>query len=132
MSTLVIVLMAAMAVPGNGPEMVSGELEQGLDLSGEWEGTLAYESKVNHVTLNDFTLVEFQWSRLSISNLKVQDEGQGRFHGIEGRFRYVGIYEWRGETLILCYREASKGRPTSFQARDAQYVLILHRVKPLK
>ena len=36
-SALAMVLMAAM-VPGNGPEMVSGEVEQGLDLSGEWEG----------------------------------------------------------------------------------------------
>jgi hypothetical protein len=30
MSTLAIVLAAAMAVPANGPEMVSGEVEQGL------------------------------------------------------------------------------------------------------
>jgi hypothetical protein len=40
MSTLAIVLTAAMVVPGNGPEMVSWEMEQGLDLSGEWEGVM--------------------------------------------------------------------------------------------
>jgi hypothetical protein len=36
MSTLV--LMMAMVVPGNGPEMVSGEVEQRLDLHGKWKG----------------------------------------------------------------------------------------------
>ena len=37
-SALAMVLMAAMTVPGNGPEKVSGEVEKRLDLRGEWEG----------------------------------------------------------------------------------------------
>ena len=38
-SALVMVLMAAMAVPGNGPEKVAGEVKQELDMNGRWEGT---------------------------------------------------------------------------------------------
>jgi hypothetical protein len=38
MSALAMILTAAMAVPRNGPENVSGEVEQGLDLREEWEG----------------------------------------------------------------------------------------------
>ena len=41
MSTLVLVLAAGMAIPANGPEKVSGEVEQGLVLSWEWEGTIS-------------------------------------------------------------------------------------------
>ncbi|MGH7221633.1 MAG: hypothetical protein ACRELF_00220, partial [Gemmataceae bacterium] len=38
MSAVAMILTAAMVVPGSGPEMVSGEMEQGLDLGGEWKG----------------------------------------------------------------------------------------------
>jgi len=37
-SAFAMILMATMAVPGNGPEKVSEEVEQRLDVSGEWEG----------------------------------------------------------------------------------------------
>jgi len=38
-----MVLMAAMTVPGHGPEQASGEVKQErLDLSGKWEGRLHY------------------------------------------------------------------------------------------
>ena len=40
MSALAMILMTAMVVPGKGPEKVSMEMEQGLDLSEEWEGTI--------------------------------------------------------------------------------------------
>jgi hypothetical protein len=41
MSTLAMILTAAMAVPGDGSEKVSGELvEEKLDLRGQWRGTL--------------------------------------------------------------------------------------------
>jgi hypothetical protein len=39
-SALAMILTAAMAVPGNGPEKVSGEIEDGLNLGGKWEGIL--------------------------------------------------------------------------------------------
>jgi hypothetical protein len=38
MSTLVLILAAGTTVPGSGPEKVSAEMVQGLDLRGEWEG----------------------------------------------------------------------------------------------
>lgn len=39
MSALAMILTAAIVVPGDVPEKVLGEIEQRLDLSGEWEGT---------------------------------------------------------------------------------------------
>jgi hypothetical protein len=39
MSALAMILVAAMGLPGDGSEKVSGEMEQGLDLRGTWEGT---------------------------------------------------------------------------------------------
>jgi hypothetical protein len=130
MSALAMILTAAMVVPGDVPEKVSGEMEQGLDLSGEWEGTITYGGEAKDVVMLDFTLIEFEWSRVYLSNWKVQDEGQGRFRLIEVFRPYIGIYEWRSDCLALCYAKADIGRPTSFQASDGQILLILHRVKP--
>ena len=55
-SALAMILMTAMVVPGNGPEKVSGEVEQEqrLDLSGEWEGTITYGGKAVGATLSNF------------------------------------------------------------------------------
>ena len=61
MSALAMILTAVMAVPGNGPEKASGEIRQGLDLSGEWEGTLhSFDGKVYQVHL---TRDRCRWDR---------------------------------------------------------------------
>ena len=52
-SALAMILTAAMAVPASGPEKVSGEVEQGLDLRGEWEGLLWKEQ-------GDFIWVDYR------------------------------------------------------------------------
>jgi hypothetical protein len=59
------------------------------------------------------------------------DQGKGRLRIDAGKF-WLGIYKWEGESLFICYRDAEDGRPSSFDARDGQKLLILHRVKPGK
>jgi hypothetical protein len=127
MSTLVLVLTAAMAVPGNGPDMVSVEIaEQRLNLSGVWKGTIfRQEGKPLDAMLGDSILFDFD-------DWEYSDEGAGRFSLIVSGAGYLGIYMSDGDDVILCYRRARYGRPESFRAGDGQHLLILHRVKPRK
>jgi hypothetical protein len=146
MSTLVLMLAAAMAVPVNGPEIVSGEMEQGLDLSGEWKAILyhpecggaVFRGEASIVSIRDprgpRTLTwfcvrwgspasdgSFSWRGIPI------DEGNGRFRIGDS----LGIYQYDGDRLRICFGDA-KRRPTSFCAGDGKALLILHRVKPRK
>jgi hypothetical protein len=128
-SALAMVLKAAMAVPGNGPRRVSEEMERGLDLSGGWEGTNYYSNPTQHIALANGKIT------ISLAGefpCKTRDEGRGRFRLTVRGFHYLGIYKWEGDTVILCVRVESNGRPTSFKPGDDQHLLILHRVKPGK
>jgi hypothetical protein len=53
MSALTMVLMAAMAVPGDGPKKGPGEKVQGLELRGEWEGEWIVRQTTIPVSLRD-------------------------------------------------------------------------------
>jgi hypothetical protein len=129
-SALAMVLMAAMAVPGNGPENVSREVEQRLDLSGEWEGIYTTDKEQTlRVHLNRYRVrLENDDCDFAFDNSMV-DEGRGRlrFQGL------LGIYQQDEERLIICLgRIGTHERPTSFRIGNGQSLLILHRVKPRK
>jgi hypothetical protein len=140
-SALAMVLMAGMAVPGNGPKKVSGEVEQGLDLSGEWKGVCRYrnpgeETKSAEVHLKDGKLHLKLPSGFSATFLyAVIDEGGGKFClGLDYR-SYVGIYKWERDHIVLCIRSPNLGYPVVFEPKgdqNLQNLYILHRVKPGK
>jgi hypothetical protein len=99
-SALAIILAAGMAV-GNGPEKVSGEREQWLDLRGEWEGTL-----MHGIGQGSILIREGIWC---LNNMT--DEGRGELRVGRGESRWLGIYRQDGDRLIICNREARQGRP---------------------
>jgi hypothetical protein len=139
MSTLVIVLTAAMAVPGNGLEMVSGEIiqeTQSLDLSGEWEGTwTTHATKTGKATLNAGDLRRHFGGGIILSEDFIAEEvGGGKLRinwGVAGP--YLGIYRRMDDSIVISFRPAEEGYPTSYRTTShGQYLLILHRVKPCK
>jgi hypothetical protein len=131
MSVLAMLLTAAMLVPGDGPKMESGEMVQGLDLSGEWEGF----SPSANLPLDVFGgKLRFRGGRGGISNYtvpwKVTDEGNGKIRiKFQGREPLLGVYEWRGNRVYICYSWENRSRPTNFETGEGRTVLILHRVK---
>jgi hypothetical protein len=136
MSTLVLVLVTTMAVPGSGPEMVSGEMEQGLDLRGKWKGTLHLEP---HRVKSVEVWPDGDWSEIHTKDepgfyrVKTRNEGGGRVSlNFSDEVVFLGIYRQDGDHTIICFRVEGEGRPISFQAGDSQHLLILHRVKPRK
>jgi hypothetical protein len=139
MSTLVIVLTAAMVVPANGPEMVSGEIAepQRLDLSGEWEGTCFdsngrnFEGKVKGSV---FVLTPQERPFLDLGPEYINDKGNGRITlrlGAKGPV-LLGIYQHAGDKLMMCFCATKDGWPTQFKADGKCALLILHRVKARK
>lgn len=143
MSALAMILTVAMVVPADGLGKVPGEMVQGLDLSGEWEGVWLFEGASIEVILRDGKLqptsvacgfcnpnrrIEFPFNAI--------DDGRGNLRinsRIRGKSRFLGIYRGKkGEEVVIRFREAEKGRPTEFRADKDQYRLILHRVKSRK
>jgi hypothetical protein len=135
MTALAMILAAGMAV-GSGPEKVSGEVEQGLDLRGEWEGTSPCPPKSDCV-------VRFVKNKLNIYDpstkcsigFTVIDEGGGRLRLPLTRVRgLLGIYRYQDhDHLHICFSANETGhRPTSFHVGNDRMYLILHRVKPAK
>jgi hypothetical protein len=141
MLALAMILTAAMMVPGDGPEKVSGEMvreSEPLDLKAKWVGTLE-----NETTLWEIRVPGNQW-------VYRQLRPKGRFRGPaymipdtvdegSGRLRLnwidtpcLGIYQQHGDRLVISFRESRKGRATSFRPTDDQYLLILHRVESSK
>ncbi len=139
MPALAMILTMAMAVSGDGPEKVSGDLakRQPLDLSGEWEGTwhdqivqggIPIVAKVESGTF----CYKFQHEKTVISIGKLHDEGQGKFRFEDQGCIWLGIYRLDRDTLLLCFHESDQRRPDSFRTGDHQDLLILHRVKSQK
>ncbi|HEY7425077.1 MAG TPA: hypothetical protein VH682_12675 [Gemmataceae bacterium] len=130
MSTLVLVLVAGITVPGNGPEKVSAEMERGLDLSGEWEGAwVDHGGKRMRVKLTqDKIHMDTGDAIISVKN-SIIGEGNGKFcyDGV------LGLYEQDGERLRMCFGfPGTNQRPKSFQKGEWKNLFILHRVKPGK
>jgi hypothetical protein len=136
MSTLVLVMAAGMML-GEGPAKVSGEMEQGLELSGEWEG-LWHDGKSGRclqlqisggVMTGDCGDVNL--APLSVN--RVVDEGSGKFHLSWPKKEVAfGIYKQDGDCVTLCCSHPGQGRPNDFRVNDHQHVIILYRVKPRK
>jgi hypothetical protein len=131
MSTLVIVLAAAMAAPGNGPKMEPGEIveRQRLDLSGEWEGTWDdHSGKTKRVKLTqDMIHMDTGNAILSVKN-SMRDEGNGKlsYQGV------LGLYRQDGDRLICFGFPGTNQRPKPFQKDEWKNLFILHRVKAHK
>lgn len=134
-SALAVVLTAAMAVPGNGPEMVSAEMEQGLDLRGEWEGWLDNGAGLIYTAnLKENRLVARRGvGSIQFPRFLVKEDGKGTIQVTLGSGRVIkGIFRYEGDGVLICIRPDGNGRPKSFQADDNQFLVILHRVKPRK
>jgi hypothetical protein len=133
MSTLVMALAAGLAL-GSGPEAVSAEMEQPLDLRGEWKGTwISSSGQCYEVRLVEHGACarrlprgkegpEYLWWAAS-------DEGKGKLQMVWVTAGSLGIYEQDGDRVRLCVRDAGSGRPTSFRGGSGQHLLTLCRVK---
>lgn len=131
MSTLVLVLATAMAVPGSGPEMVSDEVEQGLDLSGEWEGRWQIsEGGGKHIDLSN-GMLSF-WDFSLPSRFQIQNQTGNRLCIQWSGRPYLGIYKRCDDRILICLRVAEDGPPTSFGFGEDRVILTLRRVKPQK
>jgi hypothetical protein len=127
MGTLTMALAAAL-VAGSGPEKVSGEMRQRLDLSGEWKGEVRVSR--DHAFPVSLRGGQLTGSRLGKEGRRfvVTDQGSGNFL-VTGHDEYLGIYKWEQDRLILCF---GYERPSSFQSSDVQALLTLRRVRPRK
>jgi hypothetical protein len=135
MSAFVLILAAGMVL-GDGPERVSGEVEQGLDLSGRWAGILRTDYGVTReVEIRDEdqeVLIRRDGSLEHYGWFGAWDEGAGRLSMVwRGEF-WLGIYKQEDDQLTICIRLGSEVRPTEFTPGDWQNVFILRRVKARK
>lgn len=132
MSALAMILTAAMVVPGDGLEKVSGEMVQGLDLSGKWEGVWM-ENPNGETAPFGYKDGSIYFSARTHFPAKIVDDGKGRLHFTQGWEGYIGIYQQDRSRLTICYCDKRYGRPTSFRIGDGKHqLIILHRVKPRK
>lgn len=123
MTALAIILTAAMVLPENGSEKVSGEMvreAQPLDLSGEWE-----------VTWQD-SLGRTWQGKLKNGRLECKRPGLTAHGTLKSGDEKEGIYKWEGDRLFLCFSTGRNGRPTSFRGGAGQELFILRRIKPRK
>jgi hypothetical protein len=142
MSTLAIILTAAMVVPADMREKVSGEIQQArLCLNGNWEGTWRrYGRQTGKLRLNGdgeltrifgFDGLEDSFKAVDVGDRKLRIKWIGDLLRPSGD--YLGIYRHEGNNVIMCVRPANRGYPTSFKAQDdGEWLFILHRVKPSK
>jgi len=134
MSALAMIVTAAMAVPGDGSEKVSAEMEQGLDLSGEWEGTFwdseAKNKKMWTAILSDEWLVVEQGIDTRRMLWQMTDEGGGKVRVKLSGTVYLGIYRHESDRITIALRDSKRGRPFAFRFGDDQSLLILRRAKP--
>jgi hypothetical protein len=132
MSALAMILTTAMAVPGDGPKKVSMEMEQRLDLSGEWFGT-----KDDGCVASDILLLPGRGT-VCLGGCLVADPFVcfDRGHGVAdvkwGSENFLGIYRQQGDIVIICFSATSRGRPTAFRSGDDRILFALHRIKSHK
>jgi len=127
-SELAMILTAAMAVPGSGPEAKAAP-ERPL-LPGEWEGTRTDGAGATwKVVLRDGkltgTIEEFSFS----IEFKPIDEGDGKMRVKFDDLRCVGIYKRERDRITICFRTDGKERETEFSSGGPRELFILHRVK---
>jgi hypothetical protein len=132
MSALAMILMAAMAIPGGGPEQVSWAMEQGLDLSGEWVGTIRHSFGRDYSVVldKDGFLTEDHGAFTGSCFFDVSDGGKGKVQIRMGGLARTGINKREDEHVVICF--CRDDRPTEFQAGNGRSLLTLHRVKHCK
>jgi hypothetical protein len=117
MSTFV--LLAAGVVAGSGTERVSAEVEQRLDLRGEWGTVIWEDSRGRRREVQDLGTIDLG---------PVVDEGRGQFRLRMDGEDHLGIYHWEADRLLLTFRPASQGRPSCYRVGEGQFLFILRRV----
>jgi hypothetical protein len=128
-SALAMVLAAGMAVPGSGPEKVSGKTVQLLDLRGEWEGTWINSFGPADVKLRG------NWLRLGgrfTVRFSYSDAGEGKLRLVIADYPRTALYRRAGSNIIICWSTHGKEWPDSIRVTENQEIYILHRVKPGK
>ncbi|HEY7428473.1 MAG TPA: hypothetical protein VH682_29845 [Gemmataceae bacterium] len=139
-SALAMFLMAGMVIPGNGPEKVSGEVEQRLDLSGAWEGTIQgyfeHHDKSAVRCVDGQVYVMHPTRNTVLDKYLALDEGRGRvrmkWDSNEWLGDWLGIYRQGSDHVAICIGGDPGNRPTELKPEDGQCLIILHRVKPRK
>jgi hypothetical protein len=126
MSALAMILTAAMAVSGDGPERVSGETRQiKLDLRGEWK--LEFDGG----TLESLSREEL------LRALRIQDMGEGKlrmalpksYKGDLVFIPYTGTYRQEKDRVVIHFRMVVEKTPTAFRDHFRRGCIILHRIK---
>ncbi|HTU17870.1 MAG TPA: hypothetical protein VMG10_07375 [Gemmataceae bacterium] len=133
MSALAMILTAAMAIPGNGPEMEPGEIAQGLDLSGEWDGTLKLPGGALTFRLSKGRMLvkTAELTEPVAIPVSFTDEGAGKVRWRSNNKKsLLGIYRQEGDRIIASFRRDRY--PKVIQVTNEQSLLILRRVKPRK
>jgi hypothetical protein len=124
------------AILEDEPEKAPGEMRQGLDFCGKWEGTWRdNDGKVWRVKLDNFKLIGCSGkSEQHVNHFRplANCEGMGRFTIRWANDLRRGIFEHRGEWVIICFYESEKGPPTTLQGGSGRHLFILRRVKPRK
>jgi hypothetical protein len=137
MSRLAIAL-AAVLMMGNAPEEIcteTEEVEQPLDLSGEWEGQWW---KPGHKVMPAGTDPDWGggiciWGESSKRNYfdihlrEITETGGGRFRLPDGS---LGLYRQELDRVRICIRRAGKGYPESVDSGKGEDLIVLRRVKP--
>jgi hypothetical protein len=136
-SVLAMILVAGLTVPGDVPKEVSWEVEERLDLSGKWEGNVSHQEGISiDAFLEGGRLVEWAFWMMNDPTtavsyqVSISGDVPGRFRLTLNGERYVGIYKRSSDAVILCYRLAGRGYPTSFRVGNGQHLLTL-RPQPL-
>ncbi len=139
MSALAMILAAGMTV-GSGPEQVSGETEQRLDVRGKWEGYhfLLFGESSERVQLQGEELkVALPDGLYATHEIEFTDKGRGSVHIILAvggvvTCRFRGVYRYEGDRLIICYGKPGIPENPSIWADIGQHFLVFRRVKPRK
>jgi hypothetical protein len=120
----VVLLLAAGLAPGDGPGAVSAEVAEGFEFPGEWE-CVQFNGSV-------FTYSGTAAGSTYIQTFGLTPEGAGKLRLCPRGRALLGIYQWKGDSFIACFRAPDCGRPTTFDAGDGQRLLILRRIPPGK
>jgi hypothetical protein len=104
----VVLLLAAGLAPGDGPGAVSAEVAEGFEFPGEWE-CVQFNGSV-------FTYRGTAAGSTYLQTFGLTPEGAGKPHLSRAGRPLPGIYQWKGNSFIVCFRSPRCGLPTTFDA----------------